>query len=78
MIENMSVDEPLSGARPDHKVCYNLVITEDRGHHSRLTWHLHRMLSIQLALGTQVSEELTTWDVLHEEEKVARVLCEAL
>ena len=39
---------------------------------------LHRVLSVQLALRTQVGEELTTWDVLHEEEKVAGVLSEPL
>ena len=39
---------------------------------------LHCMLGIQFALSTQVGEELTTWDVLHQEEEVAVVLRESL
>ena len=40
--------------------------------------HLHRMFLVKFALSAQVSEQLTTWNVLHKEEQVARVLCEAL
>ena len=36
------------------------------------------MFRVELALGAQIGEELTTWDVLHEEEEVARVLSEPL
>ena len=36
------------------------------------------MLLVELSFGTQISEELSTGDISHEEEEEAGVLCETL
>ena len=40
--------------------------------------NLHCVLLCQFALSSQVGEELTAWDVRHQEVEIARVLREAL
>jgi len=39
--------------------------------------YLHGVFLIQFSFGSQVCEKLATWDVLHQEVQVARVLGEA-
>ena len=43
-----------------------------------LLCYLHCVLLVELSFRSQVSEELTSWDILHQEEEVTGVLCEPL
>ena len=46
-------------------------------HQSNLSGIEHRMIAGKFILSSEVCEQLTTGDVVHQEEQIPRILCES-